>query len=154
MGNKTLPKVQLTKDFRAFLEQSGQVADDFGDYFAEWKAADPVQQARDPYFGKDGPYTRPTRAGKPVLRHVHLRPQNTPREALAWDRQTKLGLTKTSDSVLIYAAHATEGYLLIHSVSDPGAHDFGNMTTAESAKLMEQFASLAEEFVFWGKVNC
>lgn len=127
-------------------------ADDFAEYFAEWKSLDRNEQLADPYFGKDGPYIRPQRSGRSVLHHVHLRPVNSPADLLEWDRKTRKRVAKTSDAVLIYAYDPAHGYLLLHSISDPGGHAFSDMSTPESTATMNLLANVAEEFVFWGRV--
>ena len=49
MANKTLPKVQLTPEFRTYLEGNGPPPDAFAEYFAEWVVLTPREKLADPY---------------------------------------------------------------------------------------------------------
>lgn len=148
-----LPSVQLTGYLRALLSKEGVDADKFAAKFAKWKAAGATGEYAFLEFGKDSYYWKPTRDGKYVLSHVHLIPV-TDKEALrAWMLAFRRKKRKTSDTVLVYAADSRHGYLLIAILREPRAHDIAKMATKADAELMNQFADVAAEFIFSGKVS-
>lgn len=148
-----LPIVQLTEYLRDLLTKAGVDADKFAVKFAEWKAAGPAGEYAFLEFGKDGYYWKPTRDGKYVLSHVHLIPVTDEEALRAWKLAFLRKKRKTSDTVLVYAADPTHGYLLIAVLREPTAHDIAKMLTDADKVLMNQFADVAAEFIFSGKVS-
>lgn len=146
-----LPKVQLTNLLRNKLLEFDD-PDFFANYFAEWKAAFPHSEFTDPYFGKDSYYKRPTRLnGEFVLWHVHLEPNILQSEIDEWNKQLKFKARKTSNTALVYAKHATHGFLLIDIFWEPDGHDLSEMKTQKSIDMMEEYADVAEHFLLHGK---
>ena len=119
---------------------------------SSWKALGAAAEFSDPYFGKDGEYSQPIRNGRRVLRHVHLPPESNPEEVGRWDAQAKRGSRKTSDTSLIYAFDARHGYLLIYVAREPDGHVLSDMGTKETVDLMNNFADVAEAFLFDGSI--
>lgn len=142
----------MTRLLRANLENEGFDADNFCEYFGEWKALGAAGEFSDPYFGKDGEYTRPLRNSKRVLRHVHLSPEDDLEALAEWNRKFELGSRKTSDVCLVYTHDHTHGFLLIYIAREPNGHLLSEMRTPETARLMEGFADVAEEFQFNGNI--
>lgn len=147
------PKVQLTQSLRQQLQSEGLDPDEFALYFATWKALGPAGEYTDYYFGKDAEYATPVRAGKRVLRHVHMPPTVDPAEIARWDRSFKRRSRKTSDTSLIYAFDGTRGYLLIEIFREPKGHEMAAMTTPESVKVMNHLADVASAFIFNGVIS-
>lgn len=164
-----LPKVQLTKVFRAALEADAADPDTLAEGFAEWKQGWPRFEDSDYYFGKDGDYRALTRNGKRVLRHVHMPPEdpnnwpaNEPplsdvkkakiqAEIQKWDRMWNLGRAaryRTSSRVLVYVDGGRHGYLLLHLAIEPDGHD----ETTANKKLMKDMADVAEAFIHDGTI--
>ncbi len=164
-----LPKVQLTQEFREELEAVGANPDTLAEAFAEWKQGWPKFEDLDYYFGKDGEYHTPTRAGKRVLTHVHMPPEdpdNWPADALPltpdertkiekeiqdWERMWHLrrsARNRTSSRVLVYANGGRHGYLLLRLAREPHGHD---ETTADK-QLMNDLADVAEAFIHDGTI--
>ena len=133
------------------LEDGYDVAD-YADYFSKWKATCPAGEFSDYYFGKDGEYDRPKRAGKRVLRHVHLPPESDPDDIAQWELEFGRQSRKTSDTSLIYTHDQTNGYLLIMIVKEPDGHTLVDMSTPESVALMEHLADVAERFIVFDEV--
>ena len=81
---KAQPKVHVTQMLHKVLQEDGFDPQEFAQYFAGWKALEPAFEYADFYFGKDGYYNQPRRAGRLVLRHVHLPPANNTASAARW----------------------------------------------------------------------
>lgn len=153
MATVQLPKVQITTVFSQALAQIGYNSTAFAAGFATWKASAATAGVKDPFYGKDDPYTRPLgNKGQTLLWHVHIRPENRPNEVLDWDQRTRDGQVKTSDAVLIYTFEPQYGYLLLWALRESGAHAFARMSTPEATSSMRSLATIAEEFMFWGRV--
>lgn len=148
---RLLQKVQFTELLRQNLIDDGLDPDDFAQYFAEWKAEGEAGENLDYYFGKDGFYSVPKRAGRMVLRHVHMLPDDE-KELAKWDRAWQRRSRKTSDTALIYAYDPAHGFLLMHLAREPQGHTLAKMETPESKKFMNQLADVAEAFIFNGDV--
>lgn len=142
----------MTRLLRESLEADGFDADEFAQYFGNWKALGDAGEYSDPYFGKDGEYSRPIRAGQRVLRHVHLPPESDPAEIARWNAQAKRGSRKTSDTSLVYAFDQRHGYLLIYVAREPDGHVLSDMGTKETADLMNNFADVAAAFRHDGSI--
>lgn len=163
------PKVQLTQAFRSALEADGANSADLADAFAAWKQDWPYWEDRDYYFGKDGDYHTPKRGNRPVLRHVHMPPEDPhdwpadapplseehlkkiQEERSKWDRLwgwERAARYRTSSRVLVYVDGGRHGFLLIHLAREPDGHD----EVTASMRLMEMWADVAEAFIHNGSV--
>jgi len=125
--------VQVTQMLGKVLQEDGFDPQEFAQYFAGWKALGPAFEFADFYFGKDGYFNQPRRAGRLVLRHVHLPPENSSLDAARWALAAKRQGKKTSDTFLIYAFDPLHGFLLIDIVKEPNGHLVAMMATADNA---------------------
>lgn len=148
---KPLLKVQLTCILHDRLEKLGFKAKEFSLYFASWKALGPDGENADPYFGKDGYYSKPVRGGKLVVRHVHLPPEGKT-DLVKWEKAAKRGSRKTSDTALVYAQDPHHGFLLIDMVIEPDGHLIATMSTPQSIEMMNLYADVADAFIHNGNV--
>lgn len=145
------PKVKMTTLLRQSLIDDGLDPDEFANWFAEWKAEGEAGEHLYYYFGKDGFYNAPKRAGRRVLRHVHTTPDS--RDSLAkWDVAWSRRSRKTSDTALIYAHDPAHGFLLIFFAREPKGHNLAQMNSPETVKFMNQLADVAEAFIFNGEI--
>jgi hypothetical protein len=135
-----------------FASRHGFDVADYLRYFAAWKANWPANEFTNPFFGKDGDYSRPLRSGTRVLRHVHLPPEADPEEAAQWDKRANRNSRKTSNTSLVYAEDHVYGFLLIAILKEPSGHDVSEMKTNRDAELMEWFADIADHFRMTGQV--
>lgn len=160
-----LPKVQLTKVFRAALEAEDSDPDILAEAFSKWKQDWPKFRDAEYYFGKDGYYRTPMRNGKPVVMHVHMPPETPdPRlvpslakqakilaEIQKWDEkceQRRHAHYRTSSRVLVYVDGGRHGYLLLHLAREPDGHD----ETTANKRLMNEMADVAEAFIHNGTI--
>lgn len=159
----TWPRTQsyatrMTKRLEAELLAKGFNPQEFCQYFQTWKQ----EGAEDWFFGKDNFYSKPLMDGEMVLRHVHLAPGEADTDESGtrlllptWDQIWFAGWNKerVSNTALIYAQDATQGYLLLHVVWAPRAHPFARMQDAEDSALMMRLRDEAAAFIFNGEIS-
>lgn len=150
----------MTRRLETELLSKGYAPPEFCEYFKGWKELGPG--AEDWFFGKDNFYSKPTRDGEMVLRHVHLAPGEADTDESgtrlllpAWNRIWDAGWNKerVSNTALIYAQDFTHGYLLLHVVWAPRAHPFARMTDAQDSALMLKLCDEAAAFRFNGEIS-
>lgn len=142
--------VKITNALKSALETDKLDSQLFCDKFQQWKSADEHSSY---LFGKDSAYVTPAINGeKYILRHVHLVPVMDKNQLVSWKKKWSFKGRKTSNRVLIYVDDNKGNFLLIFILSEPDAHEVALMKNQEHRELMENFAAVAEAFIFDGSV--
>ncbi|MDK4681094.1 type II toxin-antitoxin system YafO family toxin [Kingella negevensis] len=103
-------------------------------------------------FSKDGAYIMLKVNGESyILRHVHLVPVINLQDKMRWDRAWQMGRKRTSDRALIYVADG-DSHLLIAILDEPTAHQIAKMEMPTDRAIMEQFAQIADKFVYYREI--
>jgi hypothetical protein len=144
--------VSITELLRRKLVSEGISPEEVVGFFYDWKKEGLSGENLYYYFGKDGFFENPKRAGRRVLRHVHLPPEYGGKEHELWEKNHKNKSRKTSDNYLIYAHDPLHGFLLIDITREPNSHRIARMADHESKAYMEELATVAEKFIFNGKI--
>lgn len=142
-------KVSITRVLSTILQADNLNDQVLIEKFEEWKCGDEYGSY---LFGKDSAYSCPKINGKLHLRHVHLPPLIDAIQLERWNKQWKRRGRKTSDRVLIYVQDQQDNYLLIFILPEPQAHAVAKMKTSEDKTLMENFATVAAEFLETGNI--
>lgn len=121
-------------------------------HFHEWKQAG-EQGENDFYlFGKDGAYIAPKVNGESyVLRHVHLIPIADPMQLTKWRTNWQRGARRTSDRALVYVQDGKR-FLLIDILNEPFAHEIAQMKTEQHRLIMNNFAKIAESYIYHSEI--
>ena len=123
---------------------------EFCELFAEWKSLgeDEVYE-----FGKDVPYERPLVNGqKNVLMHVHLVPIIDLEKKKKWDKNWEQYSRRTSNRALVYVNDGSVKFLLIDIIPEPDAHEIPKMHTAKHKEIMQFYAQIADQFLYFDKI--
>lgn len=145
---------QCTEALRERLTSLGENPDEFIKTFDDWKVLGPAGEYASYWFGKDGAYgSLPVSVPSGKLMHVHLVPVLDPDDLERWDKSWSRQGRKVSDRALVYADDLRGNFLLIFILDEPDAHEIASMKKPEHRQLMRQFAVVAEEWAFSGKIS-
>jgi len=145
--------VNATKILEQSLSASGQSLVELIDLFTQWKSLGP--QGEDDFyeFGKDVPYETPHVNGKKnVLRHVHLTPVIEFEKLTKWNSAWEHRSRRVSNKAMVYVDDGPNRFLLIAVLPEPYAHDICKMKTPEHKILMNEFADIADAFIYSNQI--
>lgn len=133
-------RVRAGSDLEAQIRNAGLDPLFLIDAFTDWKSG----PADDHYeFGHDA-----LGIGSRYLYHVHMVPLHDALAWRVWDNAWRRRSRRTSDRYLFYAdGGASEGYLLISAIDDPGAHAIWQQPT-----IIRAWESIADDFCVFGTV--